>query len=48
LFYALLDKLERRAAEIFVGKQAWRQIVANRKDASAAKANGRDTTGAVA
>jgi DNA-binding MarR family transcriptional regulator len=48
LFYALLDKLERRASEIFVGKQAWRQIVANRKDASAAKANGRDTTGAVA
>lgn len=27
-FYRILDKLERRAAEIFAGKQAWRKIVA--------------------
>lgn len=31
MFYRILDKLERRAAEIFVGKQAWRNIVASRK-----------------
>lgn len=49
MFYRILDKLERRAAEIFAGKQAWRHIVARRRGSGAsAKVNGRDAAGAVA
>jgi hypothetical protein len=27
MFYMILDKLEKRAGEIFVGKQAWQHIL---------------------
>lgn len=40
-FYMILDKLERRAAEIFVGKEAWRQILATQKP-GARPANSRE------
>jgi hypothetical protein len=49
MFYTILDKLERRAVEIFVGKQAWRQILArHRPRAVSAKSSARVDTGAIA
>jgi len=35
MFYRILDKLERRAAEIFSGKHAWRRIVDRRNSSGA-------------
>ena len=49
MFYTLLDKLEQRAAAIFVGKQAWRHILANHKRLPiSAKASARVYAGALA
>ena len=42
MFHRILDKLEGRAAEIFAGKQAWRNILAGRKSPAARKTNGRE------